>query len=533
MALQNVNIDDRNFDQLLNLLKQHIPAADWTDHHPSDPGIMLLELFSWLGDMTLYRMNTVPDAHREKFLKLLIDPPEHVSCGILLSYQLLPGRTNDLIIPAGTRFATDFKNEVRFVFETVKDTVILAPAKNLISSGKRVVQTRSWKWIESETAGISNGLPNQVIPLKNQPVLLDFIYRTQQYDPNPAVYVDGQQWQLKQFLMTESSQGVAQHVMLDPFENALRFGDGVYGAVPEEGAIITCDYQVLQGPEAQVAAGEVKHIFDNLPGLQPGESLTVTGNHDAEGGMYFVHQQDRLAKGLEHFKQTYRLITADDFQEALLTRFNNLQQSTRENVFNGMAGKELAELPASLLKIYRATALMNVKPHATKRLVESPGHVTLQVVPEFTGNESPPYYTPEMLELHPELEEKALRFLEARKLIATHLHLIPARLKEIEIRIKAVIVKEYNAEEMKKNIEQTVYRFLDLLHGGLEGKGWPTGRDLYKSTLFRLLEGIQGVDYVPSLTINAAGGFIGTGSVTLESYELPVVSLLEVTVERS
>ena len=53
MALPDVLVDDRNFDQLLAVLRKQIPA-DYTDHNPSDPAIMLLELFAWLGDMALY-----------------------------------------------------------------------------------------------------------------------------------------------------------------------------------------------------------------------------------------------------------------------------------------------------------------------------------------------------------------------------------------------------------------------------------------------------------------------------------------------
>jgi hypothetical protein len=533
MALQNINIDDRNYDQLLDLLRQHIPVADWTDHHPSDPGIMLLELLAWLGEMTLYRMNTVPDAHKDKFLKLLIDPPEAVTAGLVLQFDLDVNRADDLVIPAGTRFATDFKNGERFVFETVKDAVILAPTKNEIPAGTTTVYARSWKRISDEELGTSDGTADQSFALNHSPVLLDFVYNTPQYNPNPVVYVDGEEWQLQQFLLTETSQdSEAKHFMVDTFDNTVRFGNGSYGAIPPEGAVITCTYQVLQGPEALVDSGEVKHILDDIQGLAAGETLTLSGNLDAEGGKYFVEKEDRLAEGLANFKKTFRLITGEDFEDALLDDFNQLQELTRTNSFNVLDGKSLAELPPSTYKVYRTSALMNRKPDDSGRLEEVLSHVTLMVIPEFEANDTPPYYNSDMLQLDSKLKEKILGFLEKKKLIATHLHLMPAKLKDIEIKIKAVIFKEHNSFEMKETIEQAVYGFLDILAGGVDGKGWPTGKNIYKSSLYRVLEAVEGVDYISSLSIGLPGGVSTGNSITIESYELPVVTKLEVTVER-
>ena len=42
----------------------------------SDPGIVLLDLLCWIGEMILYRANRVPDSHVAKFADLIIDPPE-------------------------------------------------------------------------------------------------------------------------------------------------------------------------------------------------------------------------------------------------------------------------------------------------------------------------------------------------------------------------------------------------------------------------------------------------------------------------
>jgi hypothetical protein len=540
MALQTINIDDRNFDQLLEELKNHIPVSQWTDHHPSDPGIMLLELFAWLGEMTLYQMNRIPETHQEKFLKLIIDPPEPVTVDVKLLIQLSKdrGQDEDVSIPAGTRFATDFKNNKRYVFETFRQILIPPPTVEEKSNTSQLIQryievkARCFKEIKHEVLGVSRDTPNQTFPLKHSPVLLDFVYSTHEYNPNPIVFVDGEAWEPKPFLLTEDSQGAVKHFMVDAFDNAVRFGDGAYGDIPPGNAAITCAYRVLPGPEALIKAGELKHILDDIQGLKyQGEAVSIHAHKDAEGGMYFVEKQERFRKGLENFKKTFRLITAEDFQYVLLTDFNQLQQRIRNNPFNELEEKPLAQLPQSTYKVYRAEAVMNQKLTGPSSLEERPGHVTILVIPECQPNESPPYYTEEMLQLHDELKDKMKRFLEKRKLIATHLHFMPAALKKIDIEMKVVILKERDTEEMEETIKKHVYDFMDILHGGIDKKGWPPGKNLYKSHLYRLVEEIDGADYVKSLTFAQALSH-EKNCVEINPHELPVIQNLEVTVER-
>jgi hypothetical protein len=69
-------LDDRSYADLTGEARTLIPALlpEWTDHNPSDPGIVLVELLAWLTEMLLYRVDQVPDAHTERFLALLGAP---------------------------------------------------------------------------------------------------------------------------------------------------------------------------------------------------------------------------------------------------------------------------------------------------------------------------------------------------------------------------------------------------------------------------------------------------------------------------
>ena len=81
MPLQPPNLDDRDYERLKREALLRIPryAPEWTDFNESDPGIALVDLFAWLTEMMLYRLNQVPERAYLKFLELLKlqpDPPQ-------------------------------------------------------------------------------------------------------------------------------------------------------------------------------------------------------------------------------------------------------------------------------------------------------------------------------------------------------------------------------------------------------------------------------------------------------------------------
>lgn len=76
MTITLPNLDDRQFSDLVeearDLLVANAPAL--TNHNPSDPVITLIELFAYFTEVLSYRVNTITDAHRATFLRLLNGP---------------------------------------------------------------------------------------------------------------------------------------------------------------------------------------------------------------------------------------------------------------------------------------------------------------------------------------------------------------------------------------------------------------------------------------------------------------------------
>jgi len=76
MALPFPKLDDRAYAELVNEAVALIPSLcpAWTNYNPTDPGIVLIELFAWLSEMLLFRIDQIPEKHYRVFLKLLNDP---------------------------------------------------------------------------------------------------------------------------------------------------------------------------------------------------------------------------------------------------------------------------------------------------------------------------------------------------------------------------------------------------------------------------------------------------------------------------
>jgi len=80
MPLPTPKLDDRKFQDIVDEAKRRIPlrCPEWTDHNVSDPGVALIELFAWMTEMLLYRVNQVPEKNYIKFLEMIgvrLTPP--------------------------------------------------------------------------------------------------------------------------------------------------------------------------------------------------------------------------------------------------------------------------------------------------------------------------------------------------------------------------------------------------------------------------------------------------------------------------
>ena len=131
MPLPTVTLDDRHFQDIVDQAKTLIPqyCPEWTDHNVSDPGVALIELFAWMTDMLLYRVNQTPDKMYVKFLELIgvrLEPPRSARAPV--TFYLSAPQPAAVTIPENTEVATvRTESSPAIVFTTEADLVIRPP----------------------------------------------------------------------------------------------------------------------------------------------------------------------------------------------------------------------------------------------------------------------------------------------------------------------------------------------------------------------------------------------------------------------
>jgi predicted phage baseplate assembly protein len=131
MSLQAPNLDDRRFQDIVDEAKRRIArhCPEWTDHNVSDPGVALIELFAWMTEMILYRLNQVPDRLYVKFLELVgIELASASPARTDILFTLAAPPEQSIRVPAGTQVGTERGHgEDQIVFMTDSDLMLVNP----------------------------------------------------------------------------------------------------------------------------------------------------------------------------------------------------------------------------------------------------------------------------------------------------------------------------------------------------------------------------------------------------------------------
>jgi len=73
MPIKPPNLDDRRYEDILGEARSLIPqyCPEWTNLGDADPGMTLVQLFAWMTELTIYRLNRVPDKTYIHFLNFI------------------------------------------------------------------------------------------------------------------------------------------------------------------------------------------------------------------------------------------------------------------------------------------------------------------------------------------------------------------------------------------------------------------------------------------------------------------------------
>lgn len=105
MTLQQLNLDTKTFEDIRDEMVASIQkyTDTWTNHNPSDPGITILEMLSWISETTLFRINRIPEESYTNFLRLVTGAYGIEEIDILL---------NDTFLDPSRRHILEFQKEI-------------------------------------------------------------------------------------------------------------------------------------------------------------------------------------------------------------------------------------------------------------------------------------------------------------------------------------------------------------------------------------------------------------------------------------
>ena len=184
--------------------------------------------------------------------------------------------------------------------------------------------------------------------------------------------------------------------------------------------------------------------------------------------------QSEIKQTLSDLRRPYRAVTIKDYEQLVLEDWKNSSDSNDLKIarVKGLAQRNLVQ--------------ENIDTFAT-------GNISLVVVP----------YNNNQVETKGNTYDKLFKFLEGRKLLTTRLHIVEPDYVSISIEAELILKDGAKEEELKEKARKEIKDFFDPLNSGKywEGKGWPFGRSIYLSEIYKLLDDLSGVDYVENVII--------------------------------
>ncbi len=491
MPLTSPNLDDRQFNQLLqdalSYFRSKHPNAGWDDLSPSDPGMILLELYAYITDIMLYRVNQVPDRVYIALLNLIgVQLRAPTAARVKLLFTQNEGATDKaVIIRSGTRvtMARADGNDTPPVFLLIKDVTIPAGSTQAEGIAYHCVQ------VNAEKIGVSNGLPGQVFHIANAPIIADTpeggdLLIGVEVDQNaiPAgatILTDGEKtyrlWnEVGHFALSDTNRFVYRADRLSgtiEFAPMMQSADGTQtdplAEIPHSGAELRVWYRYGGGESGNVLANTLDTMKDMVAGV------TVTNPARAFGGQPAEALENALIRGPHELRSLNRVVTADDYENIALTR-------------NSVA---------------RAYAY----PQAEVWSFGVPGTVEILVLPDVDDSQRMTITRDELESLQEEIDQQNIRdkiksAIDERRPLGTKCLVNWVNTKSVRVIADIVARPQEDTAKLQAKITERIQRYINPFpipaEDRIEEMGWRFGAPLRASSIYNIALKELGVDWV-------------------------------------
>lgn len=176
MPIPRYQLDDLDFQELVQEMVARIPAhtPEWTNPQEGDPGHTIIDLFAWLADTLLYRVNLIPERQRLEFLRLLNFPlrPALAAKGLVVLEPVKDQLEKAVTVPPYTAVSGPV------VFET-DDEITVFPL-----TGKVFIKRRPTAEEKKSFAGIQHELESIYDIDQSAPYVTTALFQESVLDPD-------------------------------------------------------------------------------------------------------------------------------------------------------------------------------------------------------------------------------------------------------------------------------------------------------------------------------------------------------------
>ncbi len=285
------------------------------------------------------------------------------------------------------------------------------------------------------------------------------------------------------------------HYVIDSSREAIRFGNGVGGKVPEVGERVVAETYAYGGGEAGNVPRSSSCEFER----EEFSDVAISLEGRAEGGTDAESVEAAIRRLRGDLETPYQAVTLEDYRHVAI------------------------HTPG--LRFGRAQPMVGRGTDAGGREVRN--EVRVVVVP----------YSPlAMAQPSDGFLDAVRRHLEKHRLLTDRVAVEGPTYVGIGVETDLRIAPEYSASGRAAEVETTLDAFLDPLGtADDDDDGWPFGRPVYKSELYEVIEGVEGVDVVVDVSIRRRGEAETDtdGNVLLGESALPYPESHDVVVRRN
>jgi hypothetical protein len=435
----SISYTNKDYESLRQELLSRVPQLTdrWTDFNESDLGVVLLELFCGVGDMLAYYLDAqaseafLPTARQRqnvinlcKLINYRLDTP--VAATTTLRFSLSSALGGDLAIPAGTVCKARLEDG-DVDFETVEDAVL--PRGQLsVDVGARQGTRKSEEFSAA-------GDRSQKFSLSSTSIAQGSV----------RVRIGDSGWEETRFFIDSASDSKHFLVETDGLDiTHIAFGDGIHGAIPPEGEMVTVEYLETLGSKGNIGRNLVTEIVTPIYHNGALVMLFVTNPIASTGGSDRETLDHAKLQAPAELRSLWKAVTKDDYK-ALAEGFPGVAKA----------------------QVLDSNDCANIRYY----------QVNMAVAPDGGGLPSPT------------LKRELAEFIESRKVITIEVNLFDPCYRPVSINAEVYVYPTEDNDDVRRRIEvalQTFFSFDRLAFG----------QSVYFSDIVSLLDGIRGVSHV-------------------------------------